>query len=341
LYENQEIGVGITNTAIWLLSYIWVIDMFRFRRLTLLIIVGSIIIPGCGTSKDISEPTAKVTSALAAASTGTPIPILIAGDTQIRPKDGMVMVYVPAGEFVMGSNEDEVDFALQQCKKYGDNCRRRYFSVEMPMHSVILDSYWIDQTEVTIGQYQECLNTGACDATGCLEETQEGSKNYPAVCVTWEQAAAYCEWAGARLPTEAEWEYAARGPERRRYPWGDELEGTYLNYCDINCPLGKRDEIFDDGYARSAPVGSFPQGASWVGAMDMAGNVWEMVADWNGKYPTEKQLNPTGPTTGERKVARGGSWNASPDHVRSALRTHMAPGEAIDHAGFRCVQSDH
>jgi formylglycine-generating enzyme required for sulfatase activity len=108
--------------------------------------------------------------------------------------------------------------------------------------------------------------------------------------------------------------------------------------CDTNCTLSKRDENFDDGYARSAPVGSYPQGASWTGALDMAGNVWEMVADWNGEYSPEKQVNPTGPTSGVRKVARGGSWHASPDHVRSALRTHVGPNDHVDHAGFRCVQ---
>jgi formylglycine-generating enzyme required for sulfatase activity len=117
------------------------------------------------------------------------------------------------------------------------------------------------------------------------------------------------------------------------------LEGTYLNYCDTNCTLSKRDENFDDDYAKSAPVGSYPQGASWVGALDMAGNVWEMVADWNGAYSAEKQVNPTGLTAGVRKVARGGSWHASPDHVRSALRTHMGPADFVNHAGFRCAQS--
>ena len=312
--------------------------MTKQMRLFYRIAIFSIFAAGCGSTDKISEPTLTETAAPTAVPTETTLPLPSVGDAQIRPSDGMVMVYVPAGEYLMGSTEEEVDYALQQCKAYGTNCQRRYFSVEMPMHSVVLDSFWIDQTEVTFGQYQQCLNAGECDALGCPEESQEGSEYYPAVCVTWGQAAAYCEWADARLPTEAEWEYAARGLDRRRYPWGDDLEGTYLNYCDKNCDLRKRDEEFDDGYVGSAPVGSYPLGASWVGALDMAGNVWEMVADWNGEYPPEKQVNPAGPPTGGRKVARGGSWHASPDHVRSALRTHMGPDDSVDHAGFRCAQ---
>jgi formylglycine-generating enzyme required for sulfatase activity len=141
------------------------------------------------------------------------------------------------------------------------------------------------------------------------------------------------------LPTEAEWEYAARGGDESRYPWGDEFVGINLNYCDSNCALDKRDEKFDDGYPNTAPVGSYPVGASWVGALDMAGNVWEMVADWNAAYTSENQTNPAGPESGGRRVARGGSWHASPDHVRSTLRTHMGPADFVNHAGFRCVQS--
>ena len=96
--------------------------------------------------------------------------------------------------------------------------------------------------------------------------------------VTWNQADTYCRWTGARLPTEAEWEYSARGLNGGRYPWGDEIDGSLLNYCDANCELHKRNSDVDDGYARTAPVGSYPDGASWVGALDMAGNVWEWTA---------------------------------------------------------------
>lgn len=284
---------------------------------------------------EISQPTLPTTTQFVdLPATITPTPVEpVRGDRIIRQKDEMQMVFVPAGEFMMGSDENEVDRALEQCLIYGSNCARRYFSVEMPRHQVNLYSFWIDATEVTSGQYQLCVLEGVCQPTSCSSTGDA----YPVVCITWEQAEAYCQWAGARLPSEAEWEYTARGPGGNRYPWGNEFDGTRLNYCDSNCPLSKKDADFDDGYAESAPVGSFPQGASWVGALDMAGNVWEMVADWNGNYPADEQLNPSGPETGSRRVARGGSWHASPDHVRSTLRTHLSPQDAHDHAGFRCA----
>jgi formylglycine-generating enzyme required for sulfatase activity len=262
------------------------------------------------------------------------------GETWVRPMDGMSMKYVPAGEFEMGSDAAEVDYALNLCREYDTNCSRRYFSVEQPAHTVELDGFWMDMTEVTNGQYRSCVEAGACSELGCQDESQLGGANHPVVCVTWEQASVYCEWVGGRLPTEAEWEYAARGPEERRYPWGNAFDGSKLNYCDVNCVLGKRDEQFDDGYARSAPVGSYPEGESWVGAMDMAGNVWELVSDWNGAYPDEPQVNPKGPTTGVRRVARGGSWHTSPDHTRSAIRTNLGIDEFYDHVGFRCARSE-
>ena len=272
---------------------------------------------------------------LAMAACGGSLPSL--GDTLTRTNDRMLMVFVPGGEFEMGSDSTEVDFALDMCRAYDTNCQRWYFSVEEPMHTVTLDSYWIDQTEVTNGQYSLCVEAGVCEETRCQEERETGD-DHPVVCVTGDQAAAYCEWAGGRLPTEAEWEYAARGVDRPRYPWGDEFDGNLLNYCDVNCSLPKRDESIDDGFATTAPVGSYPGGASWVGALDMAGNVWERVGDWFGEYPSDPQVNPLGPDSGARVVLRGGSWHTSPDHARSALRTHSQPQTTSDHGGFRCVQ---
>jgi formylglycine-generating enzyme required for sulfatase activity len=149
----------------------------------------------------------------------------------------MEMIFVPGGEFIMGSDDAEVDNALEQCRVYGANCARRYFSVEMPLHPVRLDSFWLDLTEVTSGQFQVCVNENTCEPAGC----ESPGEDYPVICISWHQAAAYCQWAGARLPTEAEWEYAARGPGRNRYPWGDEFDGTLLNYCDSSCDLDKRD----------------------------------------------------------------------------------------------------
>jgi formylglycine-generating enzyme required for sulfatase activity len=267
------------------------------------------------------------------------------GDAWIRPADGMVMVYVPAGEFEMGSDDDDVDYALQLCNEYRGDCEREWFEDEQQVHTVALDGFWIDQTEVTNIQYRQCVEAGACQApTTCdLGEPTYGdaSKVYhPVVCVSRYGAQTYCEWAGARLPTEAEWEYAARGPQGFIYPWGDDFDCSRGNFDDETqmddyiVPGGEG----CDGYERTAPVGSFPAGASWCNALDMAGNVWEWVADWYGGYPAGRQVNPTGPSYGEYGGLRGGSWDFAPSNVRSTDRAGFNPDDAKIYLGFRCAR---
>ena len=273
------------------------------------------------------------------------VPIL--GDAWTRPIDGMVMVYVPAGEFEMGSDDDDVDYALQLCNEYYGDCRllQLRFEYEQPKHTVALDSFWIDRTEVTSKQYRQCVAAGACDppsnSGSRTRDSYYGNSaydDYPVIYVSGNQVDAYCAWAGARLPTEAEWEYAARGPEGRLFPWGDKFDRMRLNYCDVNCGFGWADEKADDGYADTAPVGSFPTGASWCGALDMTGNVWEWVADWYGVYPSERQVNPTGPTYGESRGLRGGSWDVGAYLVRSACRGESPANDRNDSFGFRCAR---
>jgi eukaryotic-like serine/threonine-protein kinase len=247
------------------------------------------------------------------------------GDTTTRPSDGMVMVYVPAGEFEMGNTE---------------------IPLEDPAHTVALDSFWIDRTEVSNVQFQRCVKAGVCDEPSCWRDRDLIRNNsdfngleQPVMCVDWHQARAYCEWAGGRLPTEAEWEYTARGPEGLEYPWGNEFDGTKLNYCDVNCPKIYADERFDDGYAFTAPVGSYPDGASWCGALDMAGNVREWAADWFGEYASGRQVNPTGPSSGIQRAMRGGAWEGLLFDTRNTVRKGGRPIFELLYLGFRCASS--
>jgi formylglycine-generating enzyme required for sulfatase activity len=271
------------------------------------------------------------------------------GDTWVRPADGMVMVYVPGGEFEMGTTEAGLRYARKLCKDVCGPlavavCQASAFADEEPAHRVTLDGFWIDRTEVTNGQYERCVEAGACTPpteTGSYTRVryygEPAYADYPVVWVTWEQAAEYAAWAGARLPTEAEWEYAARSPESRIFPWGDTFDGTRLNYCDAACAAGPKDLTVFDGFADTAPVGSFPAGVSWCGALDLAGNVREWVADGYGPYAALEQLNPQGPATGDAYVPKGGSWLDRPDDVRGANRGANAPDYSEHKVGFRCA----
>jgi len=227
---------------------------------------------------------------------------------QPRPADGMVMIWVPAGEFQMGSEDWDDD--------------------ERPVNTVALDGFWIDRTEVTNVQYQGCVAARVCNASFYANNNDTNGDTQPVVGVSWQDAVAYCTWVGGRLPTEAEWEYAARGPESLTYPWGNDWRIGLANCDEDDC---------QDGYETTAPVGIFPENASWVGALDMAGNVWEWVADWYGDYPSERQENPTGPANGIYRVLRGGSWASSAEMTRCSFRDKMAPGTWYNDRGFRCA----
>jgi serine/threonine-protein kinase len=259
------------------------------------------------------------------------------GTTYVRPADGMVMVYVPAGEFQMGSTEADMKSAFELCTHYWDNCDYERFYDEQPQHTVVLDGYWLDRTEVTNDQYRTCVETGLCAEPGCWAGSQFDDPDQPIVCVTWHQAQAYCNWVGGRLPTEAEWEFAARGPTGLKYPWGNDFEGAWLNYCDATCGRPRSDKAWNDGQLYSAPVGSYPAGASWCGALDMAGNVSEWVADWYGGYEPTVKLNPAGAATGNLRAIRGGSWFLTRVEARTTWREGIWPSHWFDDLGFRCL----
>jgi formylglycine-generating enzyme required for sulfatase activity len=257
-----------------------------------------------------------------------PLPTLAVGSTRMREKDGMVMVFVPKGTFEMG---DTADAALAECQKYSRDCRREYFTDEEPPHTVTLDAFWIDRTEVTNAHYARCVAAGVCnppsESSSSTRKSYYGDSQYdeyPVIYVSWDDATTYCKWAGGRLPTEAEWERAARGPDGRIYPWGnDPPDDMLLNY---NWHVGD-----------TTKVGSYPKGQSWAGALDMAGNVLEWVNDWYGDYPSGPQVNPSGPASGQWRVLRGGSWSHDPEDVRAAFRSDLHPDYRDDDYGFRCV----
>ena len=224
--------------------------------------------------------------------------------TQISPNDGMVMVYVPAGNFTMG-----------------------FDSPDAPAHNVYLDAFLIDQTEVTNSKYALCVQAGACQpprnnssATRTSYYGNSQFANYPVIYVDWNDAQAYCSWAGRRLPTEAEWEKAARGTDGRKYPWGNEPPTCELtnSFC------------VDD----TAEVGSYPAGASPYGALDMSGNVWQWIADWYDVYPGgDKTVDSNFGQT--YRVVRSNGWE---DYENgSYYRLGSNPDRKQDDFGFRCA----
>jgi formylglycine-generating enzyme required for sulfatase activity len=259
--------------------------------------------------------------------------------------DANTTIYVPAGTFLMGSEDGNND--------------------ERPIHEVTLDAFWLDRTEVTNARFADFVEgvgyetTAEAQGWGYLFDGGNwdvvnganwrqpqgpgsdinGLDEHPVVLVNRADAAAFCAWAGGRLPTEAEWEYAARGPENRLWAWGNEFLADRVNYCDHDCSASWADLDVDDGYTFTAPVDSFPAGASWVGALNMTGNVWEWVADWYaadyyGRSPAD---NPPGPESGERGIVRGGSWVFESRRARATDRNHTDPTYAINDFGIRCA----
>jgi len=234
--------------------------------------------------------------------------------------NGVEMALVPAGCFQMGSTEDEIDDAFELCETYRGNCDRAWFEDEAPPHEVCFEEpFWIDVTAVT---------NEAFGSVGCEEDSS--GPDQPRNCVTWINALAHCEARGARLPTEAEWEYAARGPDGLIYPWGNDFVADNVVYEG-------------NSSGQTANVGSRPGGVSWVGALDMSGNVLEWVNDWYLEtyygLLVDGAVNPQGPGSVYGRVLRGGWWYADSYNLRAANRDVGIPDGGLILNGFRCALS--
>jgi formylglycine-generating enzyme required for sulfatase activity/serine/threonine protein kinase len=321
-------------------------------RKTGLIVGISVAVVGVGVAAALllagkhSDPGAKpaASAAAMAATSAAPSPSASAAAAVSCPEE---RVQIPAGQFFMGS--DAKDAAPN----------------EKPSHNVSVGSVCMDLYEVTAKKYKACSDAGKCRraptevdwpkisqadrdlysplCTGADPEKQD----HPITCVTWEMADTYCKANGGRLPTEAEWEFATRGPDGRIYPWGDDPPTAgHLNACDTQClawakthhvELTQLDKG-DDGYATTAPVGKYAAGRSRFGPYDVVGNVSEWVADWDGKYTADAAQNPTGPQSGEKRVIRGGAWNAGFEAwLHPSYRYAQVPSAQIYGTGFRCV----
>jgi len=288
------------------------------------------------TATPTEAPTLTSTAAPSPTPTATPTPT--PPPTATLPPIPADMIRIPAGDFIQGSSDAEIDAAIQMCADaFNGICPHphAWFADETPRRTIYLDAFYIDRWEVTNREFAAFVA-----ATGYVTDAERkgesktwrapdtaGRESYPVVWMSWNDADAYCQWAGKRLPTEAEWEKAARGTDGRIWPWGSNWEAGRAN-------------TGDGGAGNVAAVGNYPDSASPYGVMDMTGNVWEWVADWYDPfwYASSPTHNPGGPLSGVSRVLRGGSFRNPPWEVRAVHRHSGGPdGYALDH-GFRCAR---
>ncbi len=246
------------------------------------------------------------------------------GDIATNPKDDAEMVWVPDGAFLMGSSEEQIAKVLSGQM----NFEPEWYENERPQHKVYLNGYWIYKNEVTVAQYKRFCQENKREMPGAPDWGWVDS--HPMVMVTWQDAVEYAKWAGGSLPTEAQWEKAARGTDGRTYPWGDFWNGS-ISTNGIGGLL-----------STTQPAGIYPAGASQFGCLDIAGNVWEWCEDRYSKdyYSNSSAENPTGPVDGDNRILRGGSWfNQNTDCFRCAFRYNLPSTKRVRDTGFRCVRT--
>lgn len=292
------------------------------------VVTENVIAIGASQPITASEPLETIQSSQTVSVTSTPMkivtPTAMPLPTEITDAKGVLMVLVPAGEFTMGGYAKD---ALEECKKnYGANCYAGRFEDSEPPHKVYLDEFYVDKYEVTNALYESCVVAGVCsDPQRIVSDTRSSYYgdplfgDYPVMHVDWHQASLYCEWRNAGLPTEAQWEKAARGTDGRTYPWG---EGNDCNNTNLPC---EKD---------TTKVGSYENGKSPYGVYDLVGNVWEWTADWyvGDYYSISVYSNPLGPETGDQRVVRG-------DPSSTAYsRGNLGPDNYFN-IGFRCAKN--
>jgi len=340
----------------------------------IILLFSLLLLAGCGPSE--SEAQATITqialniigTQTAQAPTPTLTPTLAPGQIRQSEMDGMNMVFIPSGEYILGSTEEDIKLAQNSCLEFMDSCEHSSWEDELPQHTAQLDDFWIDMHEVSVAMFRKFV-----DETGYETDAERfqysivfygddwdpelganwahpqydedlAEDNNPVVNVSWYDAWAYCKWAGRRLPTEAEWEAAARGTDLRLYPWGDDHPNNdSANLADnsLSYSADWRNSDLDDGYEYFAPVDSFPQGASSFGVMNMGGNIREWVFDLYAEdYSYRENLkNPVNLSTGEDRVVRGGGYGTIRTAARTAARFGRDPYYSSSDYGFRCVSS--
>ncbi len=251
------------------------------------------------------------------------------------------IAWIEAGSFTRGSSDDEIAEAVALCERTSplpevrELCHPEFFAAERPEQRVHLAAYGIDRFEVTVAAHRRCVAAGACTPSRVSADDERLSQEaHPVTGVTHRQALRYCRFVGGRLPTEAEWEHAARGDDGRTFPWGDVYNDRLANH---GIGFNRPDDI--DGARYAARVGSHPSAVSPYGVHDLAGNVWEWTADLyaHDAYAAGTVVHPTGAMTGGDRVVRGGSWRSPAFTMRSAYRFRVGEGGTAPDLGFRCA----